>query len=224
MHSRAPRRSLNLAVRAVCLWAAALPAQAALTVYTSVASFQAAISAAGTDTFEEASAGGSHASPFARSAGAYSYQATATGGFYGSGTGAASALSTDTSGTAITLSGFSGSIAAIGANVYGTDINGLFYSGNLQVTATDALGAVSLQVVTPSDLSTGSFIGFVSTSTLVSLLVAPAAGDRFASIDNLTLGQPAPAPIPEPATVLMMAAGLLALRHAARRPVGSRPA
>ncbi len=196
------------------LMAAALPAQAALSFFTSAASFLAAVSATGVDTFEEASAGGSHASPFNRTAGVYNYQAAATGGFFGSGSGSASALSTDVTGTPITLGSFSASIAAIGGNFYATDINGDFFSGSLQVVATDALGAISSQMVNASSLSVDSFIGFLSTSTLVSLVITPMLSDRFASVDNLTLGQAAP--IPEPATVLMMAAGLLALHRSTR--------
>lgn len=201
-------------VALVAALAATFPAQAALTVFTSTASFLAAISSTGTDTFEEASAGGENPSPFNRAAGSYTYKATATGGFYGSGSGSDAALSTNSSGIPVSFGSFSSSIAAIGANIFATDINGNFYTGSLTVLATDSLGATSSQTLAPTDVGTGSFIGFISNSTIVSLLVTPVLTDRFASIDNLTLGQIAP--IPEPASMVMMAAGLLALRRATR--------
>jgi hypothetical protein len=215
MHPRIQTKTLALAAALTAALTATLPAHAALSFFTSSASFLAAVGSTGTDTFEVASAGGAHASPFNRTAGVYSYRATAAGGFFGSGAGADAALSTDSSGTAIGLASFAASIGAIGANIYATDVNGVFYSGSLQVVATDFLGATLTQTLSPTAIGTGSFLGFVSTSTIVSLTVTPVLGDRFASIDNLVLGQ-AVSPVPEPSGVLVMVAGLLVLGCAAR--------
>ena len=62
--------------------------QAALVVYTTQASFLAAVSAASTDTFAGFAVTGVTAGPITRAVGPYGYTATAASGFYGGGTAA----------------------------------------------------------------------------------------------------------------------------------------
>jgi hypothetical protein len=197
-------------------------AQAAITVYTSLAAFSAATSNPGTDSFSTLSSTGSIASPLVRSTGigaAYGYMATASlaaGGasiFYGVGTAGDPWLSTDNPTDKITFASFTGgTVSAIGGNFFGSDINGAFFSGNVTLLATDSLGATSTQTITAATL--GSFLGFTSTGTINSLVLST-PGTVFPTADNLVLAQVSL--VPEPGRLALMLAGLASLAAAARR-------
>ena len=140
--------------------------QAALTVYTTRASFLAAVASPGVDTYADLPFNGDAdlPAPLARNAGAFAYTATTdSNGFYGAGMVDNPSLSTVQSLAPIVLSGFSPSIRAIGANLYNTDLDGLFTVGDLTVTATDSTGAVVTQVVTAN--SADSFLASSPTPT-----------------------------------------------------------
>lgn len=200
------------------LLAVASTSQAAITVYTSQASFAAATSAPGVDTYADFSITDSTPSPLTRSAGAYSYTAAATtNSFFGAGTTANPWLSTNTANDAMTLSTFSAGVQAVGGNFFGSDLNGLFKTGNITLTATDASGSVTQTIV---GASVSSFLGFVSSGAMTSLTVAsvqPAGQFLWPTLDNLTLAKSAVAPIPEPETYALMLAGLAATAFVARR-------
>jgi hypothetical protein len=196
---------------AAALGAVASPADAALSAFGSAASFAAATLTPATDAF----AFQPHdfvPSPLARTAGPYSYAASAPGGLFGGGTAANPWLSTNLSGAALTLATFSGNVGAVGGNFFTSDIAGAFLPGqNLSLTATDSLGATLTQTITGA--TTTSFLGFVSTGTLVSLTVDLGNRSAFASVDNLVLAQP----VPEPETYALLLAGLGTLAVVARR-------
>ena len=200
------------------LLAVASTSQAAITVYTSQASFAAATSAPGVDTYTGLSITEATPSPLTRSAGAYAYTATAsTTSFFGAGTTTNPWLSTNTATDTVTLSSFSTGVQAVGGNFFGSDLSGLFKTGNITLTATDAFGSVTQTIV---GASVSSFLGFVSTSAMTSLTVAsmqPTAGFLWPTLDNLTLAKNAVAPIPEPETYALMLAGLAATAFVARR-------
>ena len=188
--------------------------QAALTVYTSQAAFLAAVSAPGTDTYTGFSITGATPSPITRSAGSYQYTATAeTTTFFGAGTTANPWLSTNTATDSITFNAFTGGASAIGGNFFGSDISGLFSAGNITLVATDSLGATSSQTITGA--TTTSFLGFVSTGTLSSLVVEAVQGATplWPTVDNLTLA----VAVPEPGTYAMLLAGLGVVGFMARR-------
>jgi hypothetical protein len=203
---------------AAALLAAAGASQAAITVYTTQASYLAAITSPGVDTYTGFSITGSTPSPITRSAGPYTYTASvSTTSFFGAGTTANPWLSTNTATDSITFNAFSGGVSAIGGNFFGSDISGLFAAGNVLLVATDSLGATSTQTITGA--TTSSFLGFVSTGLVTSLVLSAVqpATPLWPTADNLTLGIAA---VPEPQTYAMLLAGLGFVGFMARRRRG----
>jgi hypothetical protein len=203
---------------AAALLATASAAHAAITVYTTLAAFNAATSAQGTDTFAGLSVTGVTLGPLNRSAGAYTYTADAAplGDFFGAGTSANPALSTNTAADSITFNAFSAGVAAVGGNFFGTNITGVLQSGDVTLTAMDASGSVSWTIV---GATTSSFLGFVSTGSMTSLsvfAVQPSPLVLWPTVDNLVLAKAVVA-IPEPSTYAMLLAGLGAVGFVARR-------
>lgn len=195
---------------------------AAITVYTSLVSFSAAISAAGTDTFTGLSTVASTPTPVVRTTdvgAAYSYTVDAgpAGSLYGAGTTAGPFLSTNAYNDTLTLSSFASGIVGVGANFFGTNIDGAYTLGGITVTATDASGTVT-QTITAAVQN--SFLGFVSSTGMTNMtIVGVQTGGAFLwpTVDNLAMGKSVTAPIPEPSTYALMLAGLATLGFAARR-------
>jgi hypothetical protein len=204
---------------AAALLAATGAAQATITVYTTEASFLAAVTNPGVDGFDGFSIIGGTLSPMNRMAGDYGYTADAgpAGGFFGAGSPANPWLSTNIATDTISFFNFTGGVAALGGNFFGSNIVGEFTAGAMTLTATDADGMVTQTIV---DATTSSFVGFVSsTGTLVSATLAsvePTTGFLWPTVDNLTLA----APIPEPETYALMLAGLGLMGFMARRRRG----
>jgi len=177
-----------------CLAIAALlclsgASHAAITVYTTEASFLAAVSTPGVDTFTGFSITGNTPSPINRSAGAYSYTAAANN-FFGAGTTANPWLSTLFANDPITFNAFTGTVRAIGGNFFGSNNSGMFAAGSVTLTATDAGGSVTQTIV---GATTSSFMGFVSNGPITSLVVTPVqptSGFLWPTVDNLTLALP----------------------------------
>lgn len=188
--------------------AVASGAHAAITVYDTTSSFASATKAStlGLDTFDDLAGGSFISSPLPRTAGTYSYTATASlGGLYGAGGGADSWLSTEEAASTITFSGFHDDISAIGGLFFDSDVSGAFASGAIRVSVADSLGATS--VLTLDSASLSSFRGFTTNGHITSLTVAalqPEMGVIWPTVNNLTLGEA----VPEPATWAMMILGL----------------
>ena len=109
-------KALSLAVL-LCMASAA---QADVTVYTDRTAFLAAVSLPGTDTFNDLSST-EYGSPLTRTAGSYSYRASAgpVSDFYPAGSAADRWLATDVATDAITFSNFSAGVRAFGGNFFG---------------------------------------------------------------------------------------------------------
>ena len=193
------------------LLAFASAGHAAITVYTTPASFMAATAALATDTFNAEPLGGPNF-PHIGTAGPYGYSADATfDGIYFVGSVADVWLSTTSPAETITFYDLGGGVQAIGGTFFATDFDGAVIPGlTMTLSATDTSGTVTRHLF---NSSAGSFMGFVSSTALVSMTVdaaAPAFGDSFATVNNLSLGLAATA-VPEPASALLMALGLAAL-------------
>jgi hypothetical protein len=204
---------------AVGLLVAASASQATITVHTSLATFNTAVQNPGTDTYAGFSLDGQTFGPLNRTAGSYGYVATTepNNAFYGAGSTANPWLSTNTAQDAIFFGGFTGGVAALGANVFATNISGAFTTGDIIFTATDADGTVS-RTITGASLN--SFLGFVSSTGSLSsaflISVQPVGGGFiWPTVDNLVLG--AAAAVPEPATYTLLVAGVGIVGFMARR-------
>jgi PEP-CTERM motif len=208
-------------IAVAALIASTAPAQAAITVYTSLAAFNAATMMQGTDTFTGFSITGSTPSPITRTAGAYGYTGTVTTtSFFGGGTTANPFLSTNTATDTMTFNAFTGGVQAAGGNFFGSDLSGTFAPGDITITATDSSGTTTQTIV---GATTTSFLGFVSTSAITSVTVTsvqPQAGFLWPSLDNFVLAKRAGGVVPmvpEPGTWLMMVAGFGLVGGAMRR-------
>jgi len=212
------QRSLISAAAASALGVLACgQAHAALTSFTNAATFASAVVAPATDTFAFLPLD-TVPSPSTRTAGGYSYVVSAPSGLFGGGTAANPWLSTNLSGATLTFATFTGGVGGIGGNFFGSDIAGAFLPGqSLSLTATDSLGATLTQTI--ANATQSSFLGFVSTGSLVSLAVSIADRDAFVSADNVTI---AAAAVPEPETYAMLLAGLAAMTGLARRRMAAR--
>lgn len=195
------KNAVAIVVSAAATLAIAGTSNAAITVYTSLASFNAATTAQGTDTYAGFSITSTTPSPIVRNAGAYTYTARALDAtntdtlFFGAGTTGNPWLSTNTATDSIQFSNFSSGVNAVGGNFFGSNISGLFQAGDVVLLATDSSGSVSQTIV---NAQTTSFLGFVSsTGSMTSLRlssVQPASGFLWSTADNLVLAKAVPAP------------------------------
>ncbi len=193
-------------------------ANAAITIYTSLAAFTAATTAPGTDTYTGFSITGVTSSPIVRTAGAYGYTGTTPGDFFGAGTVANPWLSTNQAVDTMTFNTFTGGSNGVGGNFFGSDIAGAFQAGNIIVVATDSSGSVT-QTITGATVN--SFLGFVSTTAVTSLTVTSVQGATplWGTVDNLVFAKRAvvQGAVPESSTWLMMVAGFGLVGGAMRR-------
>jgi hypothetical protein len=215
-----------VSIALAALVASTAPAQAAITVYTTLAAFTAATTAPGTDTFTGFNITSSTPSPIVRTAGAYGYTGSvSTTTFFGAGTTANPWLSTNTATDTMTFNTFTGGAQAIGGNFFGSDISGLFLAGDITLVATDSSGSVTQTII---NATTNSFLGFVSTTAVTSLTVTsvqPAATFLWPTVDNLVLAKRAAVvvpTVPESSTWLMMITGFGLVGGAMRRRTTAR--
>jgi hypothetical protein len=200
-------------LKPLCLAAllcAAAGAQAAITVYTSESAFFAAVSAPGTDTFDDLTVA-PYGDTVYRTAGAYNYQAYSATGIWGAGGPTDFWLSNNTRYNPIVFSQFSGGVSAFGGNFFASDIAGQFVpDGTMVLTAVDG-GTLTYDL---TGATTGSFVGFVSTAPLSSVTLGTDGGEYWPTANNVVLA------VPEPATYGMMLVGMTLLGVAARRRRG----
>jgi hypothetical protein len=205
-------KTLSLAV----LLCTAAAAQADVLVFTDRTAFLAAVRVPGTDTFNDL-AMVQIPSPLARTAGAYSYRASALiNDFYPAGSGADIWLATNAAADTITFSNFSSGLRAFGGNFFGSDAFGAFSPGRTMVlTATDG---TTTRTVNLYDTTTSTFLGFVSSNPLTSVMLRPQGLPGvvyWATANDVIL-----AAVPEPQTYGMLLGGLALIGFAARRRAG----
>ena len=202
----------------VALLAMPVVSQAQFTVYTDLASYLAAVGTTGVDTFNDMDAVGTP-SPVSRFAGSFSYTASAaTSSFFPAGPSADRWLSTNIATDAMTFTNLGSNIRGIGGFFFGSNIAGAFRPGtSIMVTATNDGGSTS-QTIVGSTL--GSFLGFVSSTNISSLVVEavqPGGEFAWATVNDLQLSEASPNVVPEPSTYALMATGLAGLGALSRR-------
>jgi hypothetical protein len=213
------RHAAALALVAVVALAGT-PAGAQPTVFTDRAAFLAAVGAVGVDTFDDLPAG-ERSAPLARTAGGFAYTATAsTTGLFVVGGAGDRWLSTNTSTDVLTFAGFGPQVRAVGAFLFGTDLDGLLLPGTTLTVRATALDGSSERTVVPAS-PTGVFLGFVASTALASLTIEasqPLGGLAWPTVNDLVLADARPTSVvPEPAPVALLGVGLLGLGGAARR-------
>ncbi|MCA0375537.1 MAG: PEP-CTERM sorting domain-containing protein [Gemmatimonadetes bacterium] len=198
----------------------ALPAtaRAQFAVYTDFASFLAATSNAGTDTFGDLFSGDTPNGPLNRTAGAFAYTANVnTSSFYVNGGLGGTWLSTNVSTDIVTFDGFSPSMFGIGGTFFNTDEMGAEAAGtSLTLTAFTAGGSFTHTLTNPG---ASSFFGIVATDPFASVTVqsvTPAQGFAWPTVGSLTLAA-APQVVPEPSTFVLLAVGVVGMVAVARR-------
>jgi PEP-CTERM motif len=201
-------------------------AQATTTVYTTQASFLAAISAVGVDTFNDLNPAATLSTPQNRTAGPYTYRASVgpVSNFFPGGTAGGDVwLSVNNLADTITFDNFAAGVRGVGGFFFGSNLAGQFDGtpATVNVSATDASGTVTQGLVNPL---TTTFLGFVSNGALSNVKVfVGTAGTGvpgvWPTVNNLTLGA-AVTVVPEPQTYALMLMGLAMLGVAARRSRG----
>ncbi len=191
---------------------------AQFTVYTTLASFLAATSASGTDTYTGFDVRFVTPSPIVRTSGPYSYTATAARGFFGVGTISNPALSTNIATDAIVFNAFTSGVRGIGGNFFGSNGLGSFQPADITVSATNAGGTTTQVLALPA---TTSFLGFVSTGGAISTFSVAAIQANglslYPSVDNFVLALAPENVVPEPSTYALMMTGLVGVVIATRR-------
>ena len=198
---------------------ASLPVQAAVIMYTDRAAFLAALSSSSTDNYEDLN--GFYTSPLSRTISGYIYDAAATGGLYTGNAGGSQVLSSNNS-VALTLNFTNGAPTAVGGYFFNTDANFNIINGAITVTANP--GASVQSVVTSSATN---FFGWLDDSgtPFTSLVIVPATGGSTAypAVDDLVLGQAAPASVPGPLPLMGAATAFGFSRRLRSRIAAARP-
>jgi len=209
---------LASAASAVFLLAASA-AHADITTYTNQSAYLGAVGTTGVDSFDDLELD-SYQGPLTRTAGSYEYTV-------GAGPTSPILFGASDDGSDIWLTGnnrldlltFAPStpLAGVGGFFFGSDLFGFSTPASyLTLSATDSTGATVTYTLDAPEFN--SFVGFVSTGSLVSFSVT--AGNQpgvWATANNLHLSAAAVAPVPEPETYGMMLAGLGLLGVIARR-------
>ncbi len=212
-------KHLALALKTLPLAAfllASSAAHAAITVFTNLSAYQAAVGDTGVDTFDDIPIDALD-TPLARTAGAYSYTIGTIGSspyLYGAGGGGDHWMSTNSRNDSVLFSNFSNAIYGAGGFFFGSDVFGQYSpSTGSTLTAVNVYGETfTYHLDSPTQ---SSFVGFVSTGSLTQLtFTTDSQVGVWPTVNNLTLSVAA---VPEPETYGMLLAGLGLIGFIARR-------
>jgi hypothetical protein len=199
-------------------------ARAGFMTFTDETAFQAAVSGAVTDTYNDLVFNNTVSSPLTRTVGSYEYTATATGGFHTVGSPSDKWLSTDSATESIGFSINLGSPTAMGGFFFETDSTGDVAFGEISVSIN---GGQFQQTVSTS--SATNFFGWVSddntpiTSFEVSMPsitifdVSTSGASRFATVNDLVFAQAVPEPSTYAMALAVMACGGFSMWRRRRR-------
>ena len=168
-------------------------------VYTSSASFLAQLAPG---AYTESFTGLVDPSSGSFSSGVFTFNASASGGLYVS----AGFLGTNQIDEPLSVSFTSGNVRGFGANFYATNISDEFQSVSVTVTLSDGTSTTFLPT-TAAD----SFRGYTSSVPIASFTISAPGQSLYAGLDNLTVGNTVASTIPEPASLVLMGAGVMAL-------------
>lgn len=223
--------TLHIHLRALALaaaLAAAGTAQAEMTLHSSQASFQAAVSAPQADSFDDLfwAEGPQFIS---RTVGSYSYYGfslmpdASYSSFYNAGSDSDVWLSTNQATDTISLQLLNDTVYGVGGHFFATDANGAYLPGqSIKLDALDVDGHEMVHVI--DNATPGSFYGFSSTRPILYFeisAVQPSGDYAWATANDLTLGG-LTAAVPEPASYGLLLAGLGVVGAAACRRASNR--
>jgi PEP-CTERM motif len=124
------------------------------------------------------------------------------------------ALSTFDSGQSITITFTGAPVTAVGGNIFGSDISGIYTPGAITMQLDDG------ESITLPNPDPTSFAGFITSSPIVSVSIFPEGFNSayWATLDNLIVGQAAVTAVPEPSSLISAGiAGVLGLGYGWRR-------
>ncbi|MEJ6005362.1 hypothetical protein WG899_07380 [Paucibacter sp. AS339] len=193
-----------------------LAAQASVQIFTSQSAFQAASSQLGTDSFQDLSVNDALDGPLLRQAGSHNYRVSALDGlenqFYATaGENGTVWLGSNRVDAHLLFDNFANNLRAIGGNFLATTYSGEAWpEARLTLTLTDAQGSTTQELDLSGSSSIG-FLGFVSSSHLLSLDIAVSSSSLsvFPTVENFQLGMAAA--VPEPSSAVLLLGGLLLL-------------
>lgn len=212
---------IHSAIISASIVAASLPARAAIVTYTDRAAFLAALSSSSTDNYNDLTAG-AILSPLSRTIPGYTYNAEASGHLAADSTGGSLVLSSASVEQPLTLNFTAGAPTAVGGYFFNTDAP--YNVLNRVITVTANPGASTQSVETGSATN---FFGWLDNSgtPFTSLVIVPGAGDpgAYATVDDLVLGQAAPASVPGPLPLMGAATAFGFSRRLRSRIAAARP-